>query len=173
MSIRFWLNTNAEKVTEMKQEEKFGRMQSVDYLNGFEVKNDENGAKYIDLRTDPIDPASSAPSIDRKHVKRVSFSDTYHEGFRTEGVYRFKGATARVTTLRHFHGGWGMEDEVKEEVCQKISISAGSVLTLREIYSKIRKGELKPDEDWSISKHELERRERQDATENDSAQTAH
>jgi hypothetical protein len=171
MSIRFWLNANAEKATETKQEKKFGEMQDVSYLGDLEVRDDKGGAKYIDLYADPLDPASSMPTIDRKYVKRVSFVDTYHEGFRTDGIYKLKGATARVSTQRRFHGG--LDTEQEEEVYQQISISAGSVKTLREIYSKVRKGELKPDEDWGVSKYELERRERQAAAENESAQTAH
>jgi hypothetical protein len=160
MSIRFWLNATAEKATETKYEEKSsGGMRDVSYLGDFEVKDGSGGAKYISPSVDPFDPASPMPTIDRKYIKCVSFTGTYCEGFRTDGIYKLKGATARVTTSRIFHSAMRLGAEVKEEAYQKISISAGSVRTLREIYSKVRKGELKPDEDWGISKRELALRE--------------
>lgn len=171
MSVRFWLNAKGKEALETERKLKHGEMQDVSFLDGIEVRtNDKGGTEYIECYVDPFDPASSMPSIDRKYVKRVSSVDTYREGFRTDGIYKMKGATARVTSERGFHRGGSFDNEVHVDYYQQISISAGSVKTLREIYSKVRTGELKPVEDWSVPPHELEHREHR-ATEDTSTKT--
>jgi len=178
MAIRIWLTSGADKAIETKQEKQHhDKMKDVNRLNGLEVESDEGGEKYIDLyRHDPIDPTSSyVLSIDRKYIKRVSFVDKYHAGFRTDGIYKFKGATACIETKRTFHGGF--DKEQLEETYQNISISAGSMRTLREIYTQVRQGKLKPTEDWGTGLPMLELRQQQaakkTATSEDRTQTEH
>ena len=174
MTIRYWLKPLPEEVIDVRQESFLGNNKDVDYLNGHQIEDDGSGSKYIEVRTDPTNPASSVPTtIDRKYVKRVTFVGTYYSGFRTDGVYKFKGATAHVVTLHRIHKGTNYEGKaIEKEVYQQISISAGSVRTLREIYSAVREGELEPCENWSISQSALNYNEHQAAAENEPIQVA-
>jgi hypothetical protein len=113
----------------------------------------ENGRKYITLNGDPNDPSTVFTNVPRRFIRQVTFMDNFYKGFRTDGLYRHKGATARVET-RESGGNMGAVQH------QNISISAGSIRTLREIYSKVRAGELlKPNIDWAISETDLTQRE--------------
>lgn len=149
MTVRYWLSKAAEGKLVTKQEKKYGEMRDIRRLDGIEVGT-EGGANYIDFYVDPSDFVSPPPTIGRKFFKKITFVDTYHVGFRKDGIYKYRGATARVVTERRFHGRC-YEHETKEEVYQKISISAGSFETLRQIYSKIRSGALEPTENWGAS----------------------
>ena len=164
MNIRIWLTSGADRAIETKQEVakyRDNKMEDISRLNGLEVKSDPSGEKYIELYADPLDPATSVPTIKRTYIKRVSFVDKYSAGFRTDGIYRLKGATARVETNRSFHGGF--DKGQLEETYQYISISAGSIRTLREIYTQVRQGKLKPAEDWGTGLPMLELRQQQAA----------
>lgn len=163
MSTRIWLTSVAIEAIETKKENKHKDvMEDVSYLDGMEVKSDKGSKEhYIDLYFDPINPAESPPTIDPKHIKRVSFVDDYHKGLRIDGIYKLRDATARLETKRIIHSGYGYDANQIEEIFQRISISAGDIDTVREIYSKVRTGELKPIANWGISQHELEHRERE------------
>ena len=160
MSTRIWLNATATQSLTKTDKKKWDK--DVYTLDGVEVETDDkSGEKYISIYADPNDPAASMPVIARKHVKRVSYTDKYYEGFRTDGIYRHKGATARVETIEQTHTAFGANDVSITERYQTLSISAGSMRTLREIYSKVRTGELKPVADWGTSLPMLELRQKQ------------
>jgi len=159
MSIRIWLKATAEKAIETKQKMYAGNMVDAFYLDGVEVKTDEtSGEKYINVYADPSDPADSMrmPRVARKHIKLVTFVTKFHKSFRLDGIYKYKNATARLEVVTHYGGGYGPNDPRYEEQYQEVSISAGSVRTLGEIYSKIRTGELEPEQNWSVDQRELE-----------------
>lgn len=163
MSTRIWLNATATKLLTKADKKKWDK--DVYTLDGTEVESDyKNGEKYISIYADPNDPAASMPVIARKYVKRVSYAANYNEGFRTDGIYRHKGATARVETVVKINTAFGSNDTSTKERYQNISISAGSIKTLREIYSKVRTGVLKPAEDWGVDIYELERRQAEKKT---------
>jgi hypothetical protein len=145
MSIRIWLKMTATQFV--------GKAYNVETDN-------KSGGKYISIYADPNNPAASIPVITRKYVKRVSYTGKYYAGFRTDGIYHHKGATAHVETIENINRPYSDNDRTTEEKHQNISISAGSIKTLREIYSKIRTGELKPTEDWGVNTYELEQRRR-------------
>lgn len=172
MSARIWLNTSATKSLVKTDKKKWDK--DVYTLDEVEVVTDESsGEKYISVNADPLDPAASMPKVAHKHIKRVSYTDKFFEGFRTDGVYRHKGATARLETVEDSEG-YG--EARFDRRYQRISISAGSIKTLREIYTQVRQGKLKPTEDWGVGLHELEHRERQAALKaagGETAQTEH
>lgn len=150
MSIRIWLKPTATESLTKMDKQKYG--EDVYTLDGVEVETDKtSGEKYINVSADPSDPTASMPRVARKHIERVTFISRFYENFHLDGIYKYKGATARLEVVVHYGGGYGPDDPRYEERDQTISISAGSVRTLREIYSKIRTGELEPVEDWSVS----------------------
>lgn len=110
----------------------------------------ENGMPCVTIHSDVMEPATQIPPIDPKLVSKYTYHGTYTSGMRNDGVYRLRGAEATVRTTTSVHEGcittrW-----------QTISISAKSVKTLREIYAKIRTGELKVDQDWGKSQTEID-----------------
>ncbi|MBM3272273.1 hypothetical protein FJY94_03310 [Candidatus Kaiserbacteria bacterium] len=133
MSLYVWLKKSAPK----------------DLMIGVRsTKVDPNsGARYIELNLDPIKPSAEVPPLDRKYVRKLTFKHAYYAGFRADGIYAHKGATARVAFHRHVNGGIMSQTQTVED-SQKISIAAPSLRTLREIYSKVRSGQLKPDAEW-------------------------
>jgi hypothetical protein len=156
MSTRIWLNASATASLVKTNKKKWDK--DVYTLNDVEVVADEpSGQKYISVNADPLDPAASMPIVARKHIQRVSYSDKYFEGFRADGLYRHKGATARVETVESSEGYGEARFDRRYQI---ISISAGSIKTLREIYTQVRQGKLKPAENWGVGLSELERRER-------------
>ena len=154
MTIRIWLNAAGEKALEAPVQ---GR---ADLLKVDERKlrvDNENGCKYVNLNGDPNDPAMVFPTVPSKFIRQVTYVEKYYAGFRTNGLYRHKGATARTDTQERYHG----HTEITLERWQNISISARSIKTLREIYSKVRSGELKPEKDWESTEANLARRQRE------------
>lgn len=147
MSFKIWLTTKAGAQTNPQPGEK-------EKLYGATVETSkESGGKYISLYLDPIDPNVDMPRFEHKHIKAVTFSDKYHEGFRPEGMYRHKGGRAMVRTKVDVHNPYcgNQQDTTSIERYQVISISAKSIKTVREIYTLIRqgKGKLEPTEHWS------------------------
>ncbi len=140
MSIRVWLNSAGEKALEQREPNVTSPLKVGDRLLRADM---ENGHKYVYLVGSPNDPATVFPQIPRKLIRKVTFVDRFYVGFRTDGVYTHKGATARVETRKNYRG---QGDQL--EVYQEISISAGSIRAVTEIYKKIRMGELKPCANW-------------------------
>jgi len=152
MSIRIWLSAAGVDSLDAPQE---GRADILKVGDANLRVDTENGCKYVTLNGDPNDPSTAIPAIERKFIRKVTYVEKYYRGFRTDGLYRHKGATARVETREHHHSF----EDVTIESHQNISISAGSIRTLKEIYSKVRAGELKPESDWAISQAAIDRRE--------------
>lgn len=75
----------------------------------------------------------------------MTYLGSHNVDLRQSGTYHFKGAVATVKTEEKHRGH---ADIVVEKV-QLVSISAGSIRTLREFYHKFRSGELSPIEAWS------------------------
>jgi hypothetical protein len=168
MSARIWLKASATRSLVKIDKQKYGK--DVYSLDEVEVETeDSSGKKYISVNADPLDPAASLPTVARKNIKRVSYTEKHFEGFRTDGIYHHKGAKARVETIEDSEG-YG-ETRFNRRY-QNISISAGSIKTLREIYTKVRSGELSPTEDWGCSLGEIERR-KHEAEETKTARTEH
>jgi len=165
MSTRILLKKSADESMTKTEKRKWDK--DVYLLEGVEAVADETtGEKYIVIHADPLDPAASMPRVARKYIKRVTYTEEkYFEGFRTDGVYKLRGATARVDTIEVVHApGWqNVNDTTTISRHQTISISAGSIRTLREIYTKVRQGTLKPVEDWGAHLSEVEHRERRAA----------
>ena len=157
MTFRIWLKKTVEQSLENEQGQKCNAEEDgASYFNGVVVEtNKASGERFITIYADPLNPTASMPRIDHKHVKRVSWSDKYFEGFRTDGIYRYKGATARVETIKDTDG---VGETLFERHYQEISISASSIRTLRVIYTKVRTGELKVEQDWGAYQHQVEAR---------------
>lgn len=143
MAVRFWLKTSAHELVREVSRTGYANSHTLD---GMEVETDrKSGEKYINFYVDPINPGVILPVIASEYVKYITYIASYHAGFRTDGIYRYKGATARVeTTPMHRDSNQGGGQEYRQD----IDISARSIKTLRDIYSKIRTGELKPEENW-------------------------
>ena len=154
MSIRIWLNAAGVKALEPPQQ---GRADLLKVGESSLRGDTENGFRYVTLTGDPNDPSTVLTNVPRKFISRVTYVEKYYTGHRTDGKYRHKGAVARVETREYHHG----HANITIERFQNISISAGSIKTLREISSKVRAGELKPDPDWAISEDGIARRERE------------
>ncbi len=159
MSVRIFLNKAGEKALTKTDRQKWGK--DLYLLELVEiVLDDVSGEKFSAIDVNPFDPAVIIPRIARKYIKRVTiFGQKYFEGFRTDGIYKLKGATAKVETIENHSRPYNDHDSWHSERYQTISISAGSIKTLREIYTKIRQGALKPDEDWGVSLSEIQHRE--------------
>jgi len=142
MSIRVWLNSAGEKALEQREPNVTGPLKVGDRLLRADM---ENGHKYVYLVGRLNDPATVFPQIPREFIRKVTYVDRYYKGFRTDGVYQHKGATARTDTKKNYH-------DQQVEVYQEISISAGSIRAAAEIYNLVRSGELKPAENWESSK---------------------
>lgn len=138
MTTRIWLKPAAAQ--------KDGKRD--DSLNGVKIEFD-NGMPFVIIHFDVMEPATQVPLIDPKLVSKYTYHGTYSSGLRNDGVYRLRGAEASLRTTTSVHEG------VMVTRWQTISISAKSVKTLREIYTKIRTGELKVDQDWSKSQDEI------------------
>lgn len=114
--------------------------------------SEQSGGKFVTLYLDPTDPTVDMPRFSREFVRMITHSDTYHEGFRPEGVYKFASARAVVKTEVRVSTPYGgnASDSTSIERRQTISISAKNIKDLREIYTKIRQGVLSPSEIWSM-----------------------
>jgi hypothetical protein len=148
MSIRFWLSPKGVAAIE----EKGGKKYILEVLR----VNDVDGIWYTDIGGDAIDPSMVIPAIPREFIRKVTYIEDFHSGFRTDGLYRHKGATARIET-HEVHRGHA---EITVSRWQTIFVSARSVRTLRQIYSMVRSGELKPDVNWGISQEDVDHRNR-------------
>ncbi|HEV3245380.1 MAG TPA: hypothetical protein VG102_03405 [Candidatus Paceibacterota bacterium] len=153
MSVRIWLNATGVKALEPPQ----AGCADLLKVGGSKLRVDrENGCQYVTLSGDVIDPSTVFVNLPRTFIRRVTYLGKYYKGFRTDALYRYKGATARTETEEHHHG----HADIRVDRWQNISISAGSIRTLRQIYAKVRSGELKPEpqDEWGISQDEIARR---------------
>ncbi len=133
------------------KEADFREEKEVTRLQGMKVLTDNmTGTPYISVNFDPIDPTNEPPTFPKGSVRKVTFTGKYFDGFRNDGIYRHKGATAYLKLVRSLKAPspYNTEDTTHLEIFQEIQITAGSVRTLREIYTKVRTGEIKPTEDW-------------------------
>ena len=177
MSTRIWLKSSAEKSLNKSEKKKWDK-DVYTLENGVEVvADDTSGEKYVVVHANPLDPSASMPRVAHKYIKRVTYTDhKYYEGFRTDGIYKLKGATAKVETVENYSRPYHDHDNGHLERYQSLTISAGSIQTLREIYTQVRQGKLKPSEDWGTHLVTLEQREReavQKAAEVEASQTEH
>lgn len=165
-TTRIWLKASATNSLVKADKRKWDK--DVYILNEIEVVTDESsGQWYVSVSADPLNPAASMPTVARKYVRRVSHESKYFEGFRIDGIYRHKGATARVESIQ---ADEGYGEARFDRRYQRISISAGSVKALRDIYTQVRQGKLKPAEAWGTDLSELEYCARQaDAKADDTA----
>lgn len=113
--------------------------------------SNQSGGKYITMYLDPVSPAVDMPRFKRGDVKLIALTETYHEGFRPEGIYVHKGAKAMVKTEVKVDSPYAGNnfDTTSIERRQEISVSAKSIVTLKAMYTMIRQGKLEPTEKWS------------------------
>jgi hypothetical protein len=97
----------------------------------------ENGSLYICPNGDLMDPAFVEPKIDAAHIEFVTFTDSFCDGHRPEGLYKHEEASARVET----RVGTGS---------QHISIRAPTLEAAKEIYTKVRNCDLQPTTKWHL-----------------------
>ena len=150
MTIRVWLTKAAE--THFEDAGEVSRVQSkphVAMFYGFKVFEEHvGGQRYISLSVDPLNPTVDTPTFPKGTVRRVTFTHKYFDGFRNDGIYEHKGATARLELTQKIRSASTLEDVSRLEIFQEIQITAGSIRTLRQIYTKVRSGEIEPSEDW-------------------------
>jgi hypothetical protein len=97
----------------------------------------ENGAWFIVLVGDLMDPIFIEPKIEAGNIEFVTFMDSYYGGHRPEGLYEHERATARVETQSGTK--W-----------QHISIKAPTLDAAKEIYTKVRNCDLQPTTKWHL-----------------------
>lgn len=149
MSYRVWLTEATKTDFTTATERKYGEDQEISRYNGLEVMTDKvSGKSYISVHHDPIDPTIEHPAFPKGSVRKVTFTHKHFDGFRNDGIYQHKGATARLETTHKVHTPYNMEDKTRLEIFQEVQISAGSLRTVRELYIKVRSGDLEPAEDW-------------------------
>jgi hypothetical protein len=150
MSYRVWLTKTAETDFVTAKETKYREEKEITRFHGLEVNVDKvSGKSYISVyNVDPMDPTNEHHIFPKGSVRKVTFTHKHFDGFRNDGIYQHKGATARLETTQKIHSPHSMEDKSRFEIFQEIQISAGSLRTLRELYTKIRSGDLEPAEDW-------------------------
>lgn len=138
MNTRIWLKKSAKAGDDGK-------------IANLKVESDEkSGGKYLTVYIDPTNPAMRMPAVPSKDVRAITYTHQYFVGFKQDGLYQTPRASARVETYKHLHTPdfGNLTDCSIEQVSQNISITASSLRALREIYSKIRTGELKAAEVW-------------------------
>ena len=111
-------------------------------LRGVEVKTDKTGKVYIHIYGNPLDPTVEIPEVPEEFVKKVTLREIINEGLLKDGIYCLD--YAKVLTKTGYDGYY--EDV---QTYQHISASAPSLRVLKYVYNRLRKGELKPSEDWS------------------------
>jgi len=149
MTYRVWLTKAAESDFVTAMETEFREEKEVMRFQGMKVLTENlTGKPYISFNFDPIDPTIELPTLPKGSVRKVTFTSKHFDGFRNDGIYRHKGATARLETTRKIHHPYSENDVGSIETYQEIQISAGSVRTLRDTYTKVRTGEIEPFEDW-------------------------
>jgi len=141
-SMKIWLTAKADYQLDATKPKLYGAAVQT---------SEQSGGRYVTLYLDPTDPAVDMPRFARGHVRMITYTDAYHEGFRPEGMYEFAGAKAVVKTVVKVETPYmsNKSDTTSIERRQEISISAKSVKTLREIHTRIRQGTLAPTEKWS------------------------
>ncbi len=109
---------------------------------------------YVDTNKDFLDPAVEDPSelfaemIEQVTVERYRID----RGFRTDGIYDYKGAVLLAITHEQLYVFPTEEPtHIERMIWQEISIRALSVEVLRTIYSQFRQGFLKPRENWEAN----------------------
>ena len=147
MTLRFTLSKAGIKNLESKQKKVFGGTEEVKILQGYTVEVTDTGSSYVTLYLDPNNPSAESPNLNPDYFERVTFKGEYESGFRLEGIYNLKGAVARVETQTNVINRYG-GGEARIRRVQNIDISARAVEEIKEIYSAIRSGKLKPAEDW-------------------------
>ncbi len=172
MTIRLYLNKRGVSSLEIKEEVVYGEKKNVGRVGGLKVDGDEV-EKYLQFGLNPMDPTAILPKVDRKLVARVTLIDQYSEGFRIDGIYRHKGGVATVVTTHKVHTAFGMNDVATTEDYQTISISAPSIKTLREIYTKVRNASLAPTDDFGSDIGEIQHRRRMAEAKTADAETSH
>lgn len=146
-SFKIWLSASAlqQLTTGNEQQEKLK-------YRGHTVEiSKQSGGKYITFHLDPTDPTVDMPCFKRDEIKAITSDDSYYEGFRPEGIYKHRGAKAMVRTnvdVKRPYPSNSM-DQTSVERKQDISITAKSLIALRDIYTQIRQGNIKPTEEWS------------------------
>ncbi len=146
MSLRIWLKKSAKAGDDGK-------------IVNLKVESDErNGGKYLNVYVDPMDPAMQMPAVPSKDVKAITYTDEYFVGFKPDGLYRTPRASARIKTKKDLHTpNWDSKEDCSiMKISQYISITAPSLKALREIYSKIRTGELKAAEVWGKAEEPMQ-----------------
>lgn len=149
MTYRVWLTKAAKVGFKTTTEKRYGTEKEITRFCDLEVYTENtNAAPYISIERDPIDPTVEFPVFPKGSVRKVTYIGKHFDGFRNDGVYHYRGATARLETTQKLHTPSSMEDKSHLEVFQQIQISARCVRTLREIYTKVRSGTIQPTEDW-------------------------
>ncbi|MDA8596718.1 hypothetical protein N9L26_00065 [Candidatus Pacebacteria bacterium] len=149
MSYRVWLTKAAETDFTTATERKSGEDQEITRFQGLEVVTDKlTDKRFLSVNLDPIDPTIEPPTFPKGSVRKITFTSKHFDGFRNDGIYRHKGAVALLETTQKLHTPSTMADKTLLQVFQEVKISAGSVRTLREVYTKVRAGKLEPTEDW-------------------------
>ncbi len=145
MSLRIWLNARGVKELGPPVSGRADILKAA----GQETRVDAEGTnKYAGTMLDVMDPSTLVPRVLHRYVKHVSYVGKWFEGFRADGIYYDRGATARVETVVEL---MGFRDNRELMTFQKISIRAGSVSGIRKIYSKIRLAQLEPVEPWGLT----------------------
>ena len=135
-----WLKDGAEEELDALREK--GRLGEIRVS-----EHSSSGRKHLAIYEDPFDPTADIPDIPEDLIDRVTLQTRIYRGFRTEGLYHDEDAVLMVKSHVRVHSEL-MADKVEREEWQDINISAPNVAALVAIYTKVRQGQLAPDENW-------------------------
>ncbi len=98
---------------------------------------DHRGNLFMKFPEEPCDPTAPDLNIFNPIIAGVTYRGVISQGLRHDGIYRLDGAVLMVHSTSS-----GFQD---------IRVKAQSLEKLRTIYTLVRQGKLKPEEDWSKS----------------------
>ena len=146
MSTRIWLKADMESRLATLGEEEIP-----EYLKEIKICR-ISGKKYVDIHLDFLNPVTEIPDRFMSDIiEKVTVKEhRIYRGFRTDAVYFYDDAELVADTVSRVHlqgDEYGGNAKVEREEWQNISIVAPNVGVLRDIYSKFRRGLLRPVED--------------------------
>lgn len=135
MAFQYWMNEAfGERASELKEKPGWARATQLDLMSN---------QLYLRMHdSDLFREFPEVPKIPQEFIALVTFRDRIYENFRKQGVYEFEGARLDLKSTLDFH-------LTPARKMQLIDIRGPSVESVRNILTRVRKGELKPTEDFT------------------------
>ena len=143
--MKVWLKDGAK--------EQLAVLQKRGLFPKIEVSTDNTWKDFIYIYEDLFNPTINIPDVPKEMVEKFTFEERISSNLRAEGIYRHGGAEMLIKIVAEVHDDSSIYPgtDLKWEILQKISISAPSVASLKEIYTLMRQGKLSPVENWETN----------------------